>query len=451
MGVYGLMLTSPVLFAFLAAAGALLAVMVLRPHWLLPISMLLAFTALPVAVPQVIGIAGVGVYIYEPPLVLAALYLWTVPGRPKLPRSLIAFGLVCVAATALGLANGWPTEWLIADARAAVDFAIASIAVYLHLRHHPLESLLKPLRWILWISAALTVAASATSLQLSGRAEIASLTGAQQGAERFLTAAVFPALAVTCVVLASMIASHTSFKMAMSFLAPALVILFLAFSRNNILAIAVALAWTVIASRSSRARIGGLARVVAVGLVVLIIGYGAAASGTSAWLTQQIQGFNDRVLGGLSSESRAVDASSLYRESENRAVWPVIEQSPGWGYGFGAEYKAPSGAGDSFFATRAPSYVHNGYLWLWLKAGAIGLVVFLVAMLTPLSRSLRRGASPALVSVAAGIAGLAGVIFVAPLIVGTPSCVALGALVGAGHAYGRWSPASSTHQESVVI
>lgn len=83
--------------------------------------------------------------------------------------------------------------------------------------------------------------------------------------------------------------------------------------------------------------------------------------------------------------SAAVDLSLRNRLAESAEVVSRIAESPVFGYGLGYYY--------SFFPLipyEMPTwYVHNAYLYIWLKLGLIGLVVFLVWYFTVLIHGYR--------------------------------------------------------------
>lgn len=72
--------------------------------------------------------------------------------------------------------------------------------------------------------------------------------------------------------------------------------------------------------------------------------------------------------------SSSLDVSVRNRLVESAAAFDKILGSPIWGYGFGAYYRYRA-----LIPSEMPTwYVHNVYLYLWMKIGLIGLVVFLI-------------------------------------------------------------------------
>jgi O-antigen ligase len=83
----------------------------------------------------------------------------------------------------------------------------------------------------------------------------------------------------------------------------------------------------------------------------------------------------------------SVDLSLKNRWAESAGAFQSILNSPVWGYGFGYVFSY-----DHLLPPEAPTwYAHNGFLYLWLKTGAIGLGLFLAWYLTVLVHGYRIG------------------------------------------------------------
>ena len=124
---------------------------------------------------------------------------------------------------------------------------------------------------------------------------------------------------------------------------------------------------SVLSVRSSRAI---MATFVAASVVVAIVGLapmiGAAPTSTEGRLAMRVTSV---------ANLQAVNATSLSdRTYENRLAWRALKTSPvfgiGWGTSYGATYQG---------TTR--NWIHNGYLWLWLRLGIVPAVAFIVALL----------------------------------------------------------------------
>jgi len=75
--------------------------------------------------------------------------------------------------------------------------------------------------------------------------------------------------------------------------------------------------------------------------------------------------------------------SALLRETENRYAWQAVASDPLLGLGFALDYRPKIYSGRD----ELNRFVHNGYLWILIKLGLVGLVPFLWFSL----RFLRRG------------------------------------------------------------
>jgi O-antigen ligase len=73
-----------------------------------------------------------------------------------------------------------------------------------------------------------------------------------------------------------------------------------------------------------------------------------------------------------------------WRWNEFRYAWPKLMESPILGIGLYTPYRPPFYVGDHLL-----SYIHNTYLWLWLKTGLLGLLAFLWLSFRFLSRGFR--------------------------------------------------------------
>jgi O-antigen ligase len=88
----------------------------------------------------------------------------------------------------------------------------------------------------------------------------------------------------------------------------------------------------------------------------------------------------DVVVGGLTARFSSLfagdelvdDGSTQWRLRENEDAIPVIKENPILGLGPGIEYRAPWNAWD-----RHMSYIHNGYLFLLINVGLVGLIPLL--------------------------------------------------------------------------
>lgn len=403
-------------------------------------TMILAFTAFPSAVPTNFSVSSISFAAYEPTLLVATF--WAVATlRPPQRKAVLRSGLLLFAILALGVSVGLlsnnPLGEIVTDVRPLVWLICAVITSGLVFGSAKADRAMRLIPWILWFSASMMVLSSATGLPLEGRSEQATLytSGTSSEATRLLTQTNFLAVAVICIVVALLIGRHAKLSVAtLSYLFPAILIVTLGFSRNSILAIGVAVLFAIIASRSVKAFATAMAlaaTLVCGGLLLNAAAPSLEQTSAGQWVNVQVEGFQNRVLTGLDPTVQSRDGSTQFRETaEGVFLRPAIADSPGVGHGFGYAYKAAHGPPGSFTAERAPYYAHNYYLWLLVKTGAVGLILFVVVCIFPVVRSLDRPPAKQLV-LAATVAGLMAASFVAPIANGRPTSTLLGLLVGA--------------------
>ena len=218
---------------------------------------------------------------------------------------------------------------------------------------------------------------------------------------------------------------------------PAVIITLLSFARISLIEIAVAAAVASVASLgwSALRQTAVLTVAGAVFLAVTVPGALFLLQHTSAgaWLGDQFTAFNNRVLGGVSAKTLAVDHSTLDRLAEDANLNRAIAKAPVFGHGLGYAYQLPFGKAGSFTATDGTTYAHNFYLWWLAKAGAVGMAAFALLALTPLIRALRCASAPAKISAAVSV-GLLVVCTVAPLPEGY-GALTLGLALGSAMAF----------------
>jgi len=435
---YGVIQNPSVTVTVAVLVGAV-ALTVARPMWTVHAGLALAVTTLPQLIPYTTQLGSTTVYTYEPFLYTATVYVLYRfrPGAAAWRRVAVLCGLLAVTA-AHGFFAGHPTIEIIGDARGliAVTAALLMSAALSTTAHLP--ALLRTIRWSLWVSAGFTALGSFTGLPLNGRSESAGLfiDGALQSSDavRLLTASTHFTLGVLCACLALLITRRTSLKALAPYLVPAMFVTFLGFSRNALLAVAVAVAVALIAERSSLT-LAGMARSVGVTVAAAaVVGVlGAMHVPGVDWAALQARAYYDRVLvGGLSENVRNLDSSTLAREQEDRYAAAAIETAPFVGHGLGYAYRSGYGPAESFTATKGRYYVHNFYLWLLVKGGMLGLLAWLYVALLPLVRQVLRPSVRG-TALAAAAAGLLAVCFVSPLPNGPESsgAVTMGIVLGA--------------------
>lgn len=424
-------ISKPMIAVTILAVASLVVVAWKRPGWMFHLTLITAFLTVPEFVPRTVG----PLFLFEPfLLVCAVLSLWK--SKSAGPKSLGIFLVACLAAVLTGVSNDNPSHALIADVRPLAQVVFGVVAAGGALLFTSVHALLTTAKWILWVSLALTLAASLGIVGLVGRSEVASLVGAAAGADRLITPATFFALAIACGSMATLVTRHSGLKAIIPLALPAITILFMSFSRNNIVAMAVALIFALLAFGSYKHKAAGLGKAIGISAVVAAALWVTVSTFEVPWLQEQIEGFNSRVLGGLTPTGLATDGSALFRVTENEQIWPVIHQAPILGHGFGAAYKAPYGPSDYFLATTAPYYAHNYYYWLALKGGLVAVLAFAILTVTPMIRAVVRGSAPLLI-VASTLAAFMVISTVAPMPNGFPTGILFGLTLGLTHYFSR--------------
>ena len=79
------------------------------------------------------------------------------------------------------------------------------------------------------------------------------------------------------------------------------------------------------------------------------------------------------------------DETILWRINETRYAWEKITQNPLFGIGLNTPYRPAFSNTDTI-----QGYIHNGYLFVWLKTGLLGLIPFLWFLLAFLTRGFRK-------------------------------------------------------------
>ncbi|MFC5947911.1 O-antigen ligase family protein [Pseudonocardia lutea] len=464
-GALGILASTAPLVAGVAAIALLLLVWLVRqPVALVPITIVLATTAFPAAVPRAVSIGPLGIYLYEPFLALALCWsIATIRGLDKrdIPAILLLVGLA--ASVVAGAVSGNPTAQALNDARGPLVMVLSYlIAARIIEQPTARRYALIALGVSLWVSTIMILLASLGWLELSGRTEDASLVEAGSsgnvatGAARFLTSATHSALAVLCVLFALLVLRKITAQQSLPCLVPAAIITFLSFSRNSLLALLTVAVVILMLRRTTRTAVALFTRTTGVAILVGIALIATNVfSGLSAFdfLHTQFQAYSHRVLEGLDGQTLERDTSVLYRESENSYLREAIAESPVVGHGMGYPYRPASGEPGSFFATSARYYAHDFFLWMLVKTGVVGIILLAAFLYVPLrgTAGVKRN-RPAVAFVATSIALLA-VSSVAPMPLGFESAAALviGTILGAttGLASGRPSKIRESHSQPV--
>lgn len=371
---------------------------------------------------------------------MAAVWaIWTHPHRSVARFRIGGMVVLFLCAALAGVVKSHPPLEIIGDGRGLFSTILAAIvASRIYGTSHAGTSL-KIIRISLWVSLAVTIAASIFKFPIAGRSEAAALFLNSSGAgvsdgTRYLTPASQMAVIVASVVIALLITNRTTLRKAAPYFVPSLALSFFSFSRNSFLALVVAALFAIIAARaiSSLAVIARLSLVVGFPLLVLTLAHSSLGLPGGDYVASQINAFSSRVLGGLDSATLADDTSAIARVNEDSYLTAAIAQSPISGHGFGFAYRPPTGPPGSFSATKGQYYGHNFYLWIMVKTGIFGLAAFLYFALSPMLQALRQPKNSAVLGLASANAGLLVAIAFAPFPndAGNGGSLAVGTLFG---------------------
>jgi hypothetical protein len=431
-----LMVRQPMLAPLVIAVIVATLVLALRPAWSIYLTLVLAFTALPAVIPTEFNVAGNTIRAHEPMLFFATIFALVKFRASKRTNLLaLAFALFIAVGLAIGFAEQHALAKVVYDARPLLE-ALAILLVAVRIYGTTIaDRCLKVARWVLWISAATVLAGATLGLDVGGRTEEASLSNplADAGAAtRLLTNATFPALAVLCAVVALVVAKRAPLRASWQYTVPSMLIVILSFSRNSLLALGVAIVFAVVATRTTSALIRASAigaAAVAVFSLLLLLNPVLAGLPGGDFVNTQVSSYASRVVDGLSSNVQATDSSVQFRASEDAYLMRGIASSPVIGHGFGFAYK-PSAGSASFTLDYAPYFAHNFYLWAAVKAGAVGLGLFVVSVASPLWRATRASQKQTL-GLASALMGMLAASVVAPVPLSATSALLFGLLVGA--------------------
>ncbi|WP_158022635.1 O-antigen ligase family protein [Mycolicibacterium gilvum] len=392
-----------------------------------------AFASLPAGIPVGKILGPTIVYVHEV-LVLLAIACLILIVRPRFSTFALplVFVLTISVATTIGLVSGRDLNRVVGEAKLLLVMTAGYVLAFLIVRAGLVMQAVRVMAIVLWFSATMILLSSLTGIILAGRNE--SLTAATgTGAVRILTATQTPALAILTALIAYSIIGRVQRLTWLKLGAPALAIIFFGFSRNSLLALAVAAIAASLFSlnwRSVKRLLIMLFYGVVLAVVASVLLLGVQGASSSGWLIEQSTAFTNRVFGGVSGSALATDESAQYRLRETTYLIEAISEAPFLGHGFGYAYQPPIVAEpDSFEVIDGPFYAHNFYLWLFAKAGLLGMLGFLWLAVTPVIRAAQTPTIEAKVS-AVVASSLLVICVVNPLPLGPSNSLALGLALG---------------------
>jgi O-antigen ligase len=443
--------------AFLLAvllAGNRRRIALLAPNrsWLVHAMLIAAFTTTPLGTPFGIRVGGYYIFFYEffafgSLLYVIGLLRASPVATTRLQnsagvRATVLFGITVVAGLIIGLLHGSFLKDIMIDVRAIVDMMIVIFVVAVIFAVNDWQRYLKTIITILTLSAAITLYASVSGQSVGLRTETAELYDKTTStATRFITQTTALALAVVLACVTLLVLGRVTAKHAAPMLIPSLVICFLSFSRNTILAIAGALAFALVFALIKGHLVRAAPRFVMMALVTGLAIFGLSvlghAIGAGHWVDDQVKGYADRVVAGFEDSNVKHDASAQGRLKEDEHLLKSGAAHPIFGAGFGYRYKPPETGGirdPGDFAGTATGqlYAHNTYLWFYVKVGVVGATTFLLLIVVGVLPVLgRRRPSPVSVAAAGTLVGLGVAMSVVPLPLDQCNSAALGLVIGA--------------------
>lgn len=441
--------------ALMTAAIFLLVVLAIRPAWSVYVAMVLGLTAFPAFIPYSAQLGSTTIFLFEPFLAIAAVWALVTHKAPWVARRRpVWIALLIIAWALAGLAQKHPAIEIIGDTRGLLTVLLSVIvASRIYGTPHG-ETALKVLRASLWVSLAVTLAAAVLRFPIAGRSEATALflnsSGAGSSAStRFLTAASEISVLVAAASIALMIVGRVPIRKALPYFIPSMTIVFLGFSRNSFVALGVAFIFAVLAARTLKPIAVAAKIALFAGFPILILSLAHMSFGIPGgdFVATQIEGFMDRVVGGLDASTLSDDTSTIARMNEDSYLLGGISESPFVGHGFGYAYRLPVGPPGSFSATKGPYYGHNFYLWLTVKAGLLGMAIFVGAFILPVIRCLK-GGSNAVIGLGSAAAGLLVSMVFAPF----PNDVNNGGSLAVGLLFGAlFAALSSDKPENAIV
>jgi O-antigen ligase len=422
--------------------GALfcLVVYLVKPEAMVWFTLFAAFAALPAGlnVGKVIG--PVTIWAYQVAALLAICFLLR-SARPRFSDFVLPgiFVLTVVYATITGFATGQSDVVVFRESTTVLEVVIGFVLGLFIVYGNHLRSSTWVMVVVLWFSAGMAIAGSLGLVQLAGRGESLEATTGAAEAVRFILATQTPATAVLSALVAATVAIRLRPIIYLALGLPTVVISLLSFSRNTLIAMAVAaivalignLSWPAVRRLLKATAFSvGLLALALPGLMLLL-----QQTKVGAWLGDQLTAFSERVLGGISSRALAVDDSAQTRVRELNHLKELIPEAPVFGHGLGYTYRGPSGD-DEFGAVFQPAYSENFYMWWLAKGGAVGMAAFVLFAITPAILSLRCASAPAKIG-AAVVASLLAVSAVWPLPEQPHDALAFGIAIGATMGFAR--------------
>lgn len=386
--------------SFLVPALALGMAAHLRSPRFVPLAALASVvTPLPVFVPIVLPMGGRSLFVAD--LVLPAVALWAMAGaRPArgADRAVAFYAAVVVALCLVGLLRGAGPSPIIQDLRGPLYLVCGYVIVSRRVRWADRPVVTRTVAAILWWSVAAIVLALVTGQEfLHGRVgETSAFVGDGKrslDAVRFLIAskelALVAVLGTVGMLLLGVRTGHPR-RAVVGLLVPGAVVVFMGFSRQSIVALAVGVTYLVLVSplriQTVARVIVGLTMVTALLAVLGLAGITGRVTDDETVLGRQVDAYSERVLSGLFGENVTEDPGNQFRQMENEAAIDFAKGHPLAGSGLGMPYRGDL-ALEAFRTDEvdyARRYVHNVYLWYAAHGGILGVLAIAVLLGRPI-------------------------------------------------------------------
>ncbi|MDH3012548.1 O-antigen ligase family protein [Gordonia alkanivorans] len=424
-----------------AVVGAIFVALILvRPNFLMLATYVTATVALPEAVPMSFPLLGLNVQIYEPLALASVCYILAVRRRQLLEHKRIVatialVGFAILYGAVLGIARGNDTTRVFNEARPLLEtYAAIVIGCFVVCTPDLLRLFVRATPYVLVVSCAITIAASAQGFAVGGQQT--EMAGSTAEVSRIVTPATYLAVACVCGCLCLYVSrGGRSLAKLWTILLPALPLVILPFSRNVILGLAAAALFAIVARRTLGAvgRTAVAAALVALsGLGFRYLGLSLATTPMGKWVNNQFELFETRVIGGLTGKAIEADGSAQFRlQQENPYLFDAIEESPVVGHGLGYAYKPLlTGRALNDRSENLQYYAHDLYLWLMVKLGPAGTVAFLLPMLASIVSTIIRPTKVLALFCGGAVAGFLAISTVAPLPLTVHTCFVFGLFGG---------------------
>lgn len=238
-------------------------------------------------------------------------------------------------------------------------------------------------------------------------------------------------------------------------IAGSVVLTVLSYSRNSLLAIAVAMVVAVaafgvtpLAERISRTI--GLVLLATLAVVIFVV----LAGLLGGIFADVVDAFDGRVVSGVQTDAVTTDPSVLWRVDETRLALDSIRENP-LGTGFGEFYRAAQ-ANEPFRGNDGRLYVHNFFFVWMVKLGVVvGTAVLGAAALGAAAlffprRHCSRENRETLIATGCAFLGMCAANFVSPSFASRDFAMIFGVVVGIGWIMARRSPGREEVNQSLV-